>query len=141
MNWIVVVDSHVSTLQSAGQILCKQQMRVTGFKSGQALLAFLRNNRPDMILLGNVMWELGGFEAVSTIRREQAHCARVPVLLMKEPDESWEEQAQSMGACGVVSKPLTSAALIPLVLAACEAGGQHEEEEKLSGRTTIIYSI
>ena len=137
MNWIVVADSHVSTLQSAGQILCKQQMRVTGFKSGQALLAFLRNNRPDMILLGNVMWELGGFEAVSTIRREQAHCARVPVLLMKEPDESWEEQAQSMGACGVVSKPLTSAALIPLVLAACEAGGQHEEEEKLSGRTTI----
>ena len=33
MNWIVVADSDVSTLRDAGQILCRQKMRVTDRKS------------------------------------------------------------------------------------------------------------
>ena len=65
MYWVVVADNLVSTFQEAGQILCKQNIRLTGFKSGQALLDFLRNNRPDLILLGGVLWDLGGFEAIS----------------------------------------------------------------------------
>ena len=68
MNWIVVADSDVPTLRDAGQILCRQKMRVTGFKSAQTLLDFLRDNQPDLILLGNVIWELGGFEAISAFR-------------------------------------------------------------------------
>ncbi|MBE5774620.1 MAG: response regulator, partial [Clostridiales bacterium] len=84
MNWIVVADSDVSILQTAGQILCRQQMRMTGFNSAQTLLDFLKDNRPDLILLGNVLWELGGFEAISALKRS-AH-GDVPVLLMADPD-------------------------------------------------------
>ena len=69
MNWIVVADNSVETLREAGHILCKQKMRVTGFRSGQALLDFLRDNRPDLILLGSVLWEIGGFEAISALKK------------------------------------------------------------------------
>ena len=116
MNAIVVADSNVSVLQAAGQILCRQQMRVTGFNSAQTLLDYLKDNRPDLILLGNVLWELGGFEAVSVLKNAAAPGDDIPVLLMTDP-ESREaaEAAQAKGAAGVVNKPLEPASLIPIV--------------------------
>ena len=112
MNWIVVADSDVSTLRDAGQILCRQKMRVTGFKSAQTLLDFLRDNRPDLILLGNVMWELGGFEAISALQRAAKPGEDIPVLLMAEPgNRDQEESAQAKGAAGIINKPLEPAML------------------------------
>ena len=112
MNWIVVADSNVSTLRDAGQILCRQKMRVTGFKSAQTLLDFLRDNRPDLILLGNVMWELGGFEAISALQRAAKPGEDIPVLLMAEPgNRDQEESAQAKGAAGIINKPLEPAML------------------------------
>ncbi len=112
MNWIVVADSNVSTLREAGQILCRQKMRVTGFKSAQTLLDFLRDNRPDLILLGNVMWELGGFEAISALQRAAKPGEDIPVLLIAEPgNQDQEKSAQAKGAAGIVNKPLEPAML------------------------------
>ena len=116
MNWIVVADSNTAVFQEAGEILCRQKMRVTGVKSGQALTDFLRENRPDMILLGSVLWELGGFDAVSAIRRMTEHGDEIPVLLMLDPeDRDLESQVREMGAVGAVSKPLVPAELISRV--------------------------
>ena len=112
MNWIVVAESNVSTLRDAGQILCRQKMRVTGFKSAQTLLDFLRDNQPDLILLGNVMWELGGFEAISALQRAAKPGEDIPVLLMAEPgNRDQEESAQAKGAAGIINKPLEPAML------------------------------
>ena len=112
MNWIVVADSDVSTLRDAGQILCRQKMRVTGFKSAQTLLDFLRDNQPDLILLGNVIWELGGFEAISALQRAAKPGEDIPVLLMAEPgNRDQEESAQAKGAAGIINKPLEPAML------------------------------
>ena len=112
MNWIVVADSNVSTLRDAGQILCRQKMRVTGFKSAQTLLDFLRDNQPDLILLGNVIWELGGFEAISALQRAAKPGEDIPVLLMAEPgNRDQEESAQAKGAAGIINKPLEPAML------------------------------
>ena len=112
MNWIVVADSDVSTLRDAGQILCRQKMRVTGFKSAQTLLGFLRDNQPDLILLGNVIWELGGFEAISALQRAAKPGEDIPVLLMAEPgNRDQEESAQAKGAAGIINKPLEPAML------------------------------
>ena len=130
MNWIVVADSNGTILQAAGEILCKHRMRVTGFKTGQTLLDYLRDNRPDMILLGNVIWELGGFEAISTLKQAAEPGGDIPVLLIADSEnQELEAQAQAMGAVGVVVKPLTSATLtarVREILAAREQSGQAE---------------
>ena len=55
MNWIAVADINTLTLQDAGRILCRQKMRMTGFKSIYALIDFLKENRLDLILLGDVV--------------------------------------------------------------------------------------
>ena len=113
MNWIVVADSNPATLRDAGQILCRQKMRVTSFNSAQTLLDFLKDNRPNLILLGNVIWELGGFEAISVLQRAAKPVEDIPVLLMAEPgDPDMEKSAQAMGAAGIVSKPLETTSLM-----------------------------
>ena len=117
MNWIVVADSNPATLRDAGQILCRQKMRVTSFNSAQTLLDFLKDNRPNLILLGNVMWELGGFEAISVLQRAAKPGEAIPVLLMAEPgDPDMEKSAQAKGAAGIVSKPLETTSLMAHVL-------------------------
>ena len=145
MSWIVVADSDISVLRDAGQILCRQKMRVTGFTSGQALLNFLGNNRPDMVLVGNVMWELGGLEAVSAIKRAMEPGQDVPVLLMVErEDRELEGKAESMGASGVVNKPLAAAALTAAlrdILGPEERPGQDETDSDRNTMEEIAGSL
>ncbi len=141
MNWIVVADSDADNLRKAGQILCRQQMRMTGFNSAQALLDSLRDNRPDLILLGNVLWELGGFEAISTLKRSMN--GDIPVLLMADSDNR-ELAIQMKGAAGVVSKPLEPAALTAAVhgiFALRERRGQDETAPASSSLEEIASSL
>ena len=116
MYWIAVADSNIATFEEAGKILCRQKMRVTGFKTGQGLMDFLRDNRPDLVLLGSVLWELGGFDAVSAIREATENGDTLPILLMLDrEDRDLEAQAQKMGASGVVAKPLAASELLSRV--------------------------
>ena len=112
MNWILVVDIDVITLRIAGQILCRQQLRVTGLNSAKALLDFLKDNQPDLILLGDVLWELGGFEAVSVLKQNMN--GDIPVLLMAGNDNR-ELANRVKSATGVISKPLEPAVLLDTV--------------------------
>ena len=119
MKWIVVADGDVYTLQAAGEILCKDGMRVTGLKTGQALMEFLKKNRPDMILLGDVLWELGGFEAISVLRDTAERGNELDILIMADEDNrDLEGNALAMGAFGLVDKPLSAETLLPRVRAA-----------------------
>ena len=134
MNWIVVADSDVSTLRTAGQILCRQQMRMTGFNSAQTLLDFLKDNQPDLILLGNVLWELGGFEAISALKHS-AH-GDVPVLLMADAD-SRELVSQVKGAAGLVNKPLEPAVLTATVREIFAMREQHSQDSAFPARSNL----
>ena len=134
MNWIVVADSDVSTLRTAGQILCRQQMRMTGFNSAQTLLDFLKDNQPDLILLGNVLWELGGFEAISALKHS-AH-GDVPVLLMADAD-SRELVSQVKGAAGLVNKPLEPAVLTATVREIFTMREQHSQDSAFPARSNL----
>jgi CheY-like chemotaxis protein len=48
-DWVVVVDDDVANLKMAGHILSGSGMRVTAIKSGQGLLDYLDENRPDLV--------------------------------------------------------------------------------------------
>ncbi len=138
MNWIVVADSNIEALQDAGHILCKQHMRVTGFRSGQALLDFLKDNRPDLILLGSVMWDIGGDEAISALKNARRTGREIPVLLMAEQGEpDPEARAQAMGAAGVVRKPFVAAELTARVLGVLASIPQSGTEENTPAGNTL----
>lgn len=138
MNWIVVADSSIEALQDAGHILCKRKMRVTGFRSGHALMEFLKDNRPDLILLGSVLWEIGGFDAISALKNARKTGKEIPVLLMAEQGEpDLEARARAMGAAGVVGKPLVAAELTARVLDILASIPQSGVDESAPIRNTL----
>ncbi len=67
MDWIAVVDDDVMNLKMAGKILSGNGMRVTALKSGTALLEYLRENRPDLILLDIKMPGMDGFATMERL--------------------------------------------------------------------------
>ena len=120
---------------------CAGKMRVTGFNSAQTLLECLRENQPDLILLGNVLWELGGFEAVSALKRRMN--GDIPVLLMADPDDR-ALASQAKGAAGVVNKPLEPAILTATVreiFAMLELHGQDNPAPAKSSLQEIAASL
>ena len=134
MNWIVVADSDVINLRKVGQILCPQGMRMTGFNSAQALLDFLRDNQPDLILLGNVLWELGGVEAVSVLKQHVN--GDIPVLLMADPG-NLELAGQTKGVAGVVCKPLEPAVLTATVREIFAVQEQRRQDSTAAERSSL----
>ena len=136
MNWIAVADNSTLTLQVAGQILCKDKMRMTGFVTGQGLMDFLQDNQPDLILLGSVMWELGGFESIAALKRVMRPGREILVLLLMDPENrDLEEMALASGAAGVVFKPLTPAALTRSVAEILSS--QEQSGHEVSSRSNL----
>ena len=82
MDWIAVVDDDKANLLQAGQILSRHDMRVTALRSGRALLDYVRDNKPDLILLDIKMPEMDGFETLERLK------AQLP------PDEDIPEEAR-----------------------------------------------
>ena len=114
-DWIVVVDDDVAVLKLTGQLLSKHNKRVTALKSGKALLEYVPNNTPDLILLDLNMPEMGGLEALSKLRFWEAENQRnsIPVLILTaEENPEISEDMESAGVCGILQKPFVPDNLI-----------------------------
>ena len=111
-EWIVVVDDDVTNLKMAGHILSKNNMRVTALKSGQALLDYIKDNTPDLILLDIMMPEMDGFETLRRLRVE-AHKSDIPVIfLTADETEESETKGLALGAMDFIKKPFVPDVLV-----------------------------
>ena len=116
MNWVIVADHDAATLQDAGKILCRQMMRVTGFKSFRALKDFLSENKPDLILIGSFPGEPGGLEAAALLKEAMNPDLEIPIILVTDQEEpAFAGRALPEGISGLLTKPLDSAVLTALV--------------------------
>ncbi len=108
MDWIVVVDDDMSNLKMAGHILSKENMRVSALKSGEALLDYLKENRPDLILLDLHMPGMDGFETMEKLKLQDKEMGlpEIPVIfLTADEDNSAETKGLSLGAMDFIKKP------------------------------------
>lgn len=111
-DWILVVDDDTSNLRMASRILSAEQMRVSCLKSGEDALAFLKDNRPDLILLDVHMPGMDGFEALAAIRSGQ-ETADIPVIfLTADDDSSTETRGLKAGAKDFIKKPFVPEVLL-----------------------------
>jgi putative two-component system response regulator len=114
MDWIVIVDDDTSNLLQAGKILSNHNMRVTALKSGSALLNYVRNNKPDLILLDIRMSEMDGFETLRRLRAQQSpEDEEIPVIFLTGNDTPESETyGLQLGAMDFIRKPFVADVLV-----------------------------
>ncbi len=142
-SWIIVVDDDVTNLKVAGQILSKNNMRVTALRSGQALLDYVRDKgAPDLILLDINMPEMDGFETYENYRKleEELQILQTPiVMLTADEDKANESRGFEMGVSDYIRKPFDPDVLVRRVNNIISTRGRmlkYEEEatiDKLTG--------
>ena len=112
VKWIFLVDSDTVSLKSVGQVLSRNNMRVTAFKNGDVLINYLRgNNNPDMIIIDS---EVVGDRCVDTINAvKELVSENVPIVLFKNKTSRDDEiMYGEMGVTGCLSKTIDSDELI-----------------------------
>lgn len=111
--WIAVVDDDPLNLKIAERILTKNNMKVSLLNSGKELLAFVKENKPDLILLDVKMSEMDGFETMARLRAENSEISEIPVIfLTANDDESFEARGLSLGAMDFIRKPFIPEVLV-----------------------------
>ena len=111
---VVIVDDNKANLSIASLILKKAGISTYILQSGRALLDFLKNDSPDLILLDVMMPEMDGFETFKRIKGMGGQASRIPVIfLTAEENKEVEIEGITMGAIDFIRKPF-----IPEVLTA-----------------------
>lgn len=110
---IAVVDDDTANLQMAGHILSKAGFHVTALKSGQALLDYVDNNIPNLILLDINMPGMDGFETIGKLRKMEREISDIPVIFLTA-DENAESESKglSLGAMDFIKKPFVPDVLL-----------------------------
>ncbi|MCR4697065.1 MAG: response regulator [Lachnospiraceae bacterium] len=105
---VVVVDDDIINLKLAGSILSSKGIHTTAIKSGQALLNYVDNEVPDLILLDVKMPDLDGYETLKFLRQKDGNASTTPVIfLTADESEEAESRGLSLGAMDFIKKPFT----------------------------------
>ena len=105
---VVVVDDDIINLKLAGSILSSRGIHTTAIKSGQALLNYVDNDVPDLILLDVKMPDLDGYETLKILRQKDGNASTTPVIfLTADESEEAESRGLSLGAMDFIKKPFT----------------------------------
>ena len=134
-DWILVVDDDTANLRMASHILTSENMRVSCLKSGKDVMKYLRQNRPDIILLDIHMPGMDGFETLAAIR-ENEETTDIPVIFLTADDDSdTETRGLKVGAMDFIKKPFVPEILLLRVrhtikLTRLQTGLSREVEKK-----------
>ena len=105
MKTILVVDDDVMNLRVAEFILKQHGYHIVKTESGMECLEYLKNNRPDLILLDVEMPIMTGIQTLEIIRSNEM-MADIPVMLLTASiDNETVEKARRLNVLEYVGKP------------------------------------
>jgi two-component system phosphate regulon response regulator PhoB len=108
-NHVVVVDHDLDTRRLIDDLLAEDGFRVTSLADGEALLALLREQRPDLVILE---LQLPGIRGTEILRRLQAE-TRVPAIVVStKGSETDRIVGLEMGADDYLPKPFSPRELL-----------------------------
>ncbi len=103
----LVVDDSRSARYILRSLLERERIRVDTVESAQAALDFLRERRPDIVFMDDLMPGMDGLEAIDRMASDPS-TARIPVIMYTGRQDTVSlEQARLRGVVGILSKPFT----------------------------------
>jgi len=105
----LIVDDSKSARVVLSRVLEKLELAVDTTESAESALNYLREHRPDVIFMDQVMTGMDGLQAVQAIKADPA-TASIPIMMYTSQDgELFAGEARAMGAAGVLPKLLAPA--------------------------------
>ncbi len=121
---LLIVEDDKNLVKLLKYNLEKEGYRAVSAADGEAGLAALRKERPDLVVLDAMMPKLDGFEFLKVIRRE----TRVPVLMLTARKEEVDRVlGLELGADDYVTKPFGVRELLARVKALLRRAGPASE--------------
>ncbi len=112
---IVLADDNADMLEYLSQLLQKQGYQVSAFRDGEAALAAIQEQRPDLVLTDIMMPCLDGFGLVSALRESPATSSLPIVLLSARAGEEARADGLKCGADDYLVKPFSASELLTTV--------------------------
>lgn len=136
-KWIAVADDDITTLKVAGRILNNNNLRISAMNSGMALLSFLKENKPDLILIDADMIGMNGVDTLKLMREQEKKkgTKATPVIMLKSQDDTESEGLTSeLNVAAYIQKPITPDALLEVIgkvinISGCTAENKCEEQK------------
>ena len=111
-GWVAVVDDDNANLIAADRILTAHDYQVTSLHSGEELIAFLKTESPDLILLDVHLTGRDGFETIRVLHSQDPPVEIPIVVLTADTNAGTETNALSAGAMDFVAKPFIPSVLL-----------------------------
>ncbi|HOY68898.1 MAG TPA: response regulator [Candidatus Ozemobacteraceae bacterium] len=127
MARILVIEDEANIARAVRDRLTRDGHAVDTVLSGPAALEYLRDHRPELIILDVLMPDMDGFEVVKHLKADEA-TRSVPVMLLTVLTE--DDRLKQQGIDAVLSKPYSGADLSRTVsgILTRTAGGTHGSE-------------
>lgn len=101
----LIVDDSKSARFALRKYLENHGYRVEAFEGALAAYEYLKSQRPDIIFLDHIMPGIDGFEALAHILQDEQLRTIPTVICSSNEGVSFNEEARSRGAAGVLQKP------------------------------------
>jgi CheY-like chemotaxis protein len=105
---VLYVDDDRSLCQIVSKALRADGYAVRLAYDGDEAIASIREDPPDLLLLGLLIPRRDGFEVLETLRRQPPPIGQLPVVLLSScsPTPAYHERSQSLGASKLLTKPV-----------------------------------
>lgn len=140
--WIAAVDDDSIHRKTAERILTANGYKVTGSPSGEALLASLITEKPDLILLDLHMTGIDGFTTLEKLRM-LPNGKDIPVIFMASKlDADTQAKLLGAGAADFVTKPFVPSVLLLRVKQTLELRRQQDDiRSEIDARATSSREV
>jgi DNA-binding response OmpR family regulator len=109
---IMVVDDDMISNKVISAILINNGYNLILFSNGHKAIDYLKNNKPDLILLDIIMPEIDGFEVCTIIKKDMSNKG-IPIIFLTGNSETEDiVKGFELGAVDYITKPFNSAELL-----------------------------
>ena len=119
---VLIIDDSATVVATLGRMLRQNHYDTAGAGDAETGIVFAREQVPDLIFLDIVLPGMSGFDALRTLRREEA-TRDIPIIMISGNAQATEQfYVRRIGADDFMKKPFGRAEVFARIQALVEAG-------------------
>jgi len=130
---ILIIDDSATVVATLGRMLRQAHYETAGAGDAETGIAFARSEKPDLIFLDIVLPGMSGFDALRTLRKDEATRA-IPIIMISGNAQATEQfYVRRIGADDFMKKPFGRAEVFARIQALVEAGRLPPRAQPMAG--------